>query len=173
MSFIPNRGMCRATSPPARSVSYPIIHAGPELKDEWPITADTLPDGSWLLKDVEALPGYLGKSLSQDELDYLIAEVLDLFEDAAYGGLSFGHDVVDSQSQPGIVELRLREPYELGAENYRVRVYVIELDFPEFFGIVSLLLHVKQDGNRALNDRQNYFMALAMERCEIWVELFA
>ncbi|MFC5370518.1 hypothetical protein [Arcanobacterium bovis] len=53
-----------------------------------------------------------------------------------------------------------------------MRVYVVEPVQPPFEGIVSLLMHVKQDHNKRLNALQDQRMDEAMDRCFSWAERF-
>lgn len=146
MNFVPATGAVRCCNSPVELASYRIRHAGGESEN------------------IDWLP------LS----DELIGAVEDQFERAAFGKLSYGRrtDVTETQSQPGLIEIRLREPYELGEGKYRIRIYVVEPEQLPFTGIVTLLMHVKQDGNSRLNSMQNDFMATAMDRCDSWAENF-
>lgn len=171
----------RCCNSPANLPSYRMRHAGGECEnsDCSPLN-DVLPDDCWVMLDIlelgSFLKGFAGRDvhISDDEIDELIAAIEDRFEQAAFGELSYEvyADAVETQSQPGLIEIRLREPYELGDGKYRIRIYVVEPEQPPFSGIVTLLMHVKRDGNVKLNSMQNDFMAAAMSRCMSWAENF-
>ncbi|USR79510.1 hypothetical protein [Arcanobacterium pinnipediorum] len=181
MNFVPATGAVRCCNPPVGLASYRIRHAGGKRENsDWSPLNDALPDDCWVMLDILELGSFLESfagvdiHISDEEIDELIGAVEYQFERAAFGKLSYGRraDVTETQSQPGLIEIRLHEPYELGEGKYRIRIYVVEPEQPPFTGIVTLLMHVKQDGNSRLNSMQNDFMATAMSRCESWVENF-
>lgn len=131
---------------------------------------DWLDGQSWIGVDLDDLT----EDWSDEAYNFFVGEVDSLLDRAKLGDLSedaysmrIRHDACRIASQPGVAELRLRDPVTIGNTEYRARIYYSEPDC--FDGLVSLMLHLKPRDSRDWRRIQNQAIAEAQTRGDRWV----
>lgn len=125
---------------------------------------------SWVWEDLCGVSGEF--KLSEDDENKILSEIIDLAERAHFRDLKYGHtsktDVSNIAKHNDFLELRIPEPLETSGGRFRGRIYGYEPSVTLMDGTVFLLFHVKADGDKDLNARQNRYIDESVARAEVW-----